>query len=63
MTTVTLQQLHEDLMGMKKELTHIRTLLEEEFELVNDVAREIEESRNRPRKQFISHEEMRREFQ
>ena len=63
MATITLEQLHQDMIGMKKELFHIRTILEEDFEPREEVVQEIERSRKRPKAEFISHEEMRREFQ
>ena len=62
MSTITLQQIHKDMLGLKKEVRHLKTLLEEDFELSDDVVREIEESRKRSKAGFISHEEMRKEF-
>ena len=62
MGTITLEQIHEDIMGLKKEIEHLKTLVEEDFELANDVVKEIEESRNRSKEDFISHEEMGKEF-
>ena len=62
MGAITLKKIHEDLMGIKKELEHIKTLVEEDFELSESVLRDIEESRKRPRKEFVSHEDMKKEF-
>lgn len=62
MGAITLEKIHEDLIGLKKEMKHIKILLEENFELSEDVIKEIEESRKRPKEEFISHEEMKKEF-
>jgi hypothetical protein len=39
-----------------------RYVEEENFELADDVISVVEESRKRHKKEFISHEEMRKEF-
>ena len=62
MSSITLEKIHEDLNGLKKEIEHMRTLIEEDFELSDDVVKEINESRKRPKEELISHEEMRKEF-
>lgn len=62
MGNVTLEQIHEDLVGLKKEIEHLKTLIEEDFELSDDVVKEIEESRNRSSQEFVSQEDMREEF-
>lgn len=62
MGTVTLEQIHKDLIGLKKEIEHLKTLIEEDFELSDDVVKEIEESRKRPSQEFISQDDMREEF-
>lgn len=62
METVTLKQINENILNLRKEVEHIKTIVEEDFELADDVVKEIEESRKRPGKEFISHEEMKKEF-
>ena len=62
MEAVTLEQIHEDIMGIKEELVEIKTILEEELELAEDVREEIEQSRNRPQQEFLSHGELKKEF-
>lgn len=62
METITLKEIHEDIMGLKKELRFIKTLIGNEHLLADDVIKEIEESRKKPEKEFISHAEMRNEF-
>ncbi len=62
MSTVTLKQIHDDLLDLKKDMEHIKFLVEEDFEVMPHIVKEVEESRKRPRKEFISHEEMRKEF-
>ena len=62
MTTITLKQIHEDLIGLKMEMEHIKTLVQEDLQLSDELIKEIEESRKRPKKDFISHEDIRKEF-
>lgn len=62
MATITLEQIHDDLIGLKKEMKHIKTMLEEEWEPSEEVIQEIGSSRKRSPKEFISHEAMRKEF-
>ena len=58
---ITIQKLHEDLVEIKSELSRLRTLVEEDYELVDDVVEEIEESKSRSHDDMVNHEEMRRE--
>ncbi len=60
MGSITLEQLHQDLQGLKKEIEDIKTILEENFELKDDVVDEIKASRKT--KLLISHDAMRDEF-
>ncbi len=62
MGTITLEQIHHDLINLKNEMEHLRTLIQEDYELSDDVVGEIEDSRRRPKHDFISHEEMKKEF-
>jgi hypothetical protein len=62
MQNVTLDQIHRELMGLKKEVAHIRLVLDEESEPSNYIVQNVEESRKRPKEEFISNDEMRAEF-
>ena len=62
MGEVTLEKIHEDLIDMKREIRQLRTLIQEDYELADDVVEDIEESRKRSKDKFVSHEEMKREF-
>ena len=62
MGSLTIEKLHEDMLDLKKEVKHLRNVIEEEYELADDVVDDIEESKSRDSKQMISHEEMRKEF-
>ncbi len=62
MVSITIEHIHEDIVSIKEELAHLRTILEEDYELADDVIADIEESKSRSSKQMISHEEMRKEF-
>ncbi len=62
METITLEQIHHDLVNLKNEMEHLRTLIQEDYELSDDVVGDIVESRRRPKQEFISHEEIKKEF-
>lgn len=62
MGTITLEQIHDDLIGLRRDMSHIKALVEEDFELADDVIVEIEASRKKPKNKFISHDSMRKEF-
>jgi hypothetical protein len=49
-------------MSLKKEVAHIRLVLDEDCELSNHIVKGVKESRNRPEGEFISNEEMKAEF-
>lgn len=57
-----MKQIHEDLVEIKRELKHLKTIVEEDYELADDVAQEIDESKKHSDEEMISHEEMRKEF-
>ncbi len=62
MEQVTLNQIHKEILALKNELEKMRLVVEEDFEIADDVIEEIEESRSREEDEFISHEKMREEF-
>ena len=62
MANITLEKIHQDIVELRNEIGEIKLILEEDLELSDDVLEEIETSRKRPKKEFISHEEMKKEF-
>jgi len=62
MGAITLKQIHEDLVKLMKDVESIKEIVREEYDLSNDVVKDIEDSRKRPEKELISHEEMKKEF-
>ena len=63
METVTLNQVNQNILFLQREVERIRDLLEEgQLELDESVVKEIEDSRKRQKKEFISHEDMKKEF-
>jgi len=61
-TTVTLEQLHHEIIGVRHEVAHLRTLIAEEYELADDLVEDIEASRSRSDDEFVLHDDLRREF-
>ncbi len=62
MAKVTLEQIHKDLVEMKKDIKNLKRIVSEDFELSEDLLREIGESRKRPINTFVSNDDMRKEF-
>lgn len=62
MENVTLAKIHKDLISLKKEVAHIRLVLDEEYELSDHVVKGVEESRKRPDRELISNDAMRAKF-
>lgn len=60
MTEAVLQHMHQDLEELKRDVALIKNILVEEGKLT-DYARELlEEARNTPKSQFISHDELKK---
>lgn len=62
MGTITLEKIHEDLQGLKKEISQIKDMLKEDFEVSDEVIKEVKASRLRSKKDLVSQDEMRKEF-
>ena len=62
MPTVTLEQINKNIMGLRKDLEEIKEYIHEDFELADDVKKEIEEAKKTPRSEFIKHEDVVKRF-
>ena len=63
MEHITIEHVNKNILLLQREIHRIRKLLEEkELVLEDDVIEDIEESRERSGEDFISHEEMKKEF-
>ena len=62
MKSITLEVIHEDILNLKREIDDLKNLMKEDFELSDSLITDMKESRKRSKKEFISHEEMRKEF-
>ncbi|MBU2615855.1 MAG: hypothetical protein KKC19_02015 [Nanoarchaeota archaeon] len=63
MEEITLKQVNENVIGLRRELEKIKDFLEESnFELNEDVKSEIEESRKRSLTEFKTQEEIEKKF-
>jgi len=61
--SITLEEINENILGLKKEMDEIRDLLEEDrLELSADVKSRIEESRKRPISEFKTQEDIEKKF-
>ena len=63
MASVTLEQVNNNILGLKQEVDKIKELLEESnFELADNVKVQIEESRKRPILEFKTQKEIEKKF-
>jgi len=62
MPTVTLEQINKNIMELRKDLEEIKEYIHEDFELADDVKKEIEEAKKTPRSEFIKHEDVVKRF-
>ena len=63
MSEVTLQEVNENILSLKREMDDIKELLEEaNLELRDEVKLQIEESRKRPVSEFKSQKELEKKF-
>lgn len=62
MGTITLERLHKDVLGIKKELKRISLILGEDFELSEEAKKELREARKEPISSYVDHAEVLKEF-
>ena len=62
MENVTLNKVYEKHVRLSREVEQMKHWMAEDLELAEDVILEVEVSRKKPKKEFVSHEEMRKEF-
>ncbi len=62
METITLERLHKEVLGIKKELKRIGFILGEDFELSEEAKKELREARKEPISSYVGHEEVLKEF-
>lgn len=63
MTVVTLEEIHDDLLSIKKDMNQIKTYFEEDdLELSDEIKKQIINSRNTPLSSMVSQNEVEKEF-
>lgn len=62
MTSVSLEEVYEEIKELKIELKRISALLEEDFELSEYAKKELREAREEPLSNYTSHKEVLKEF-
>ncbi len=62
MTTISLEQIHDDLKNLQKDVAFIKHALAEDFKLSKHAESELALARKTPRSKYISQEEMEKEF-
>ena len=62
MTSVSLKTIHEDLKNLQKDMQFIKHAISEDFELSSEAKKQLDEARKTPRSEYISQEDMEKEF-
>ena len=62
MTTITLQKLDNDIQEIKVVLHKLTHLLEEDFELADEVKKELKHARKEPLAEYVDHHHVLKEF-
>ncbi|MBI1971171.1 hypothetical protein HYS47_05460 [Candidatus Woesearchaeota archaeon] len=62
MTQITLEKVGHDIEEIKIQLHKITNLLEKELELSDETKKELKEARKQPLSEYISHDEVMKEF-
>ena len=60
MTEIEIKHIYEDMEIVKKDIALIKHILIEEGELTEEAVRDLEEARKTPKKEYISHEELKK---
>ena len=60
--SVTIEMLHEDLEGLKKDVAELKALLISEPKLREEIMVKVREARERMKKTHIPHEDIKKEF-
>lgn len=62
MPAITLEQMNENILELKKEIKELKEYIHEDFELADDVKEDIEDSRKRLDSEFVPHEEVMKRY-
>jgi len=62
MSTVSLETIHKDLKNLQKDMKLIKHAIAEDFELSDEAKNELEKARKTPREEYVSQEEIEKEF-
>lgn len=59
-STITLEHLHQDILGLRGEIELIKSIIEEDFELTPQAKKALEKARKTPKEEYISQEALRK---
>lgn len=62
METITLDVINKNVMKLRDDVIYIRHILEEEYELSDWAKKELKEARETPDSEYISQDDMEKEF-
>ena len=60
MTETEIKHIYDDMEIVKKDIALIKHILIEEGELTEEAVKDLEEARKTPKKEYISHEELKK---
>jgi len=62
MGTISLEQVHQDILHLQKDIAEIKSMIAKDYELSDQAKKELDDARKTPLADYISQEEMEREF-
>jgi len=62
METVTLDVINKNIMKLRDDMAYLKHILEEDYELSDTAKKELKEARETPDNEYISQEDMEKEF-
>ncbi len=62
MANVTLDAIYQNIMKLRDDVTYLKHVMEEEYELSEWAKKELKEARETPDSEYISQENMEKEF-
>jgi len=62
MQTITLEQINKNILELKKDVEEIKEYIHEDFELADDLKKEIKDAKKTSRSKFIKHQDVLKRF-
>jgi hypothetical protein len=62
MADISIENIHEDLLGLKRDIAQIKHILSENYELSDEAKTMLKEARKTPTSKYVNHETIMKKF-